>query len=128
MTIGHRTSAKGNSALALFASAFAAMAVLAGSANAESLKRICCSASVPDGYIKVGDMWNPTDCGQPKDIVYNQCYIERYDNQPVGTTLEVCASAATPSGWSQVSTTWNPTKCGNPTQIVQNVMKIKRED
>ena len=96
-------------------------------ASAQEMQRICCSAAVPNGFIKVGDMWNPTDCGQPQQITYNQCYIERYDSQPVGATMDVCASAPTPAGWVVATTTWNPTKCGNPVQIEQNVKTIKRD-
>jgi hypothetical protein len=114
-------------ALVAAASMAAAMALWAGSAGAQEMQRVCCTDPVPHGFIKVGDMWNPTDCGQPQKIEYNQCYIERYEGMAVGATLEVCASAGTPSGWKQVSTTWNPTKCGNPTAIVQNVATIKRE-
>lgn len=112
--------------IALGASFFV-LAIAAADADAQEMQRVCCNDPVPHGFIKVGDLWNPTTCGNPQKIEYNQCYIERYDSVAVGGTLEVCASASTPSGWTQVSATWNPTKCGNPTNIVDNVKTIKRD-
>lgn len=107
--------------------AFLALAVLSTAASAQEMQRVCCTDPVPNGFIKVGDMWNPTDCGKPQQIEYNQCYVERYEGMAVGAKLDVCSSASTPSGWKEISSTWNPTKCGNPTQIVNNVKTIERE-
>ena len=89
-------------------------------------KTICANSPIPEGWIKVGDRWNPTMCGKPTTIVFNVWTIQRYDNLPVDSRLTVCAAAPTPSGWVDVSTSWNPTMCGNPNEEVENVKVIQR--
>lgn len=97
-------------------------AALAGEEKGE----ICDTERLPRGWLKVGDRWNPTKCGNPSTVVYNVWEVERYTNKPVGAEMEVCADTPTPSGWVEVSARWNPTTCGHPTGISDNVKKIKR--
>ncbi|HWS55516.1 MAG TPA: hypothetical protein VN228_15365 [Pyrinomonadaceae bacterium] len=92
----------------------------------EERGEICDTDRLPRGWVKVGDRWNPTKCGNPATIVYNVWEVERYTNKPVGAELEVCADTPTPSGWIEVSARWNPATCGHPTGISDNVKKIKR--
>ena len=94
--------------------------------SVQQVMDICCGSSVPSGWIKVNDHWDPTRCGDPSSIVYNVCTIQRYDNKPVGSVLNVCADAPTPGGWVVVNTSWNPTRCGHPSSIVHNMKQIRR--
>jgi hypothetical protein len=84
-----------------------------------------CAGSLPPGWIKINDAWNPTVCGNPTRIAYNVWTIQQFADQPRGAIIHAC-SAAVPSGWALVGTTWNPTVCGHPMSKQSNVMAIKR--
>jgi hypothetical protein len=84
-----------------------------------------CAGSVPPGWIKINDAWNPTVCGNPARIAYNVWTIQRFNDQPVGAVIHAC-KAAVPAGWAIVGTLWNPTVCGHPGTNQLNVMAIKR--
>jgi hypothetical protein len=86
-----------------------------------------CLGSVPPGWIKINDAWNPTVCGKPANIAYNVWTIQRFTDQPVGAVIHACKGAV-PSGWAIVGTLWNPTVCGHPSSNQPNVMAIKRLD
>jgi hypothetical protein len=84
-----------------------------------------CFGSVPPGWIKINDTWNPTVCGNPASIAYNVWTMQRFTDQPVGAVIHACKGAV-PSGWAMVGTLWNPTVCGHPSSNQPNVMAIKR--
>jgi hypothetical protein len=84
-----------------------------------------CAGSVPPGWIKINDAWNPTVCGIPATITYNVWIIQQLSDQPLGAVIHACKGTV-PSGWAIVDTTWNPTVCGHPTTNQSNVMAIKR--
>jgi hypothetical protein len=84
-----------------------------------------CAGSLPPGWIKINDAWNPTVCGNPTRIAYNVWTIQRFADQPMGAIIHACRGAV-PSGWAMVGTLWNPTVCGHPTTNQPNVMAIKR--
>jgi hypothetical protein len=84
-----------------------------------------CAGSVPPGWIKVNDAWNPTVCGNPARIAYNVWTVQRITDQPMGAIIHACRGAV-PSGWAIVGTLWNPTVCGHPTTNQANVMAIQR--
>jgi hypothetical protein len=84
-----------------------------------------CAGSVPPGWIKVNDAWNPTVCGNPARIAYNVWTVQRITDQPMGAVIHACKGAV-PSGWAMVGTLWNPTVCGHPTTNQPNVMAIQR--
>jgi hypothetical protein len=84
-----------------------------------------CAGSVPAGWIKVNDAWNPTVCGNPGAISYNVWTIQQFSDEPVGAVIQACKGSV-PSGWAAVGTSWNPTVCGHPSANQQNVMAIKR--
>lgn len=86
-----------------------------------------CAGSLPPGWIKINDAWNPTVCGNPASVDYNVWTIQRFSDQPKGAIIYAC-SAAVPSGWAMVGTAWNPTVCGHPNGKQSNVMAIKRLD
>jgi hypothetical protein len=84
-----------------------------------------CAGSLPPGWIKINDAWNPTVCGNPARIAYNIWTIQRLTDQPMDAVIHACKGAV-PSGWAIVGTLWNPTVCGHPTTNQPNVMAIKR--
>jgi hypothetical protein len=84
-----------------------------------------CAGSLPPGWIKINDAWNPTVCGNPTGISYNVWTILRLNDQPQGAIIHACR-AAVPPGWAVVGTAWNPTVCGHPSGRQLNVMAIKR--
>lgn len=86
----------------------------------------CSGDAVPAGFIKVNDDWDPTKCGNPSSITRNVSTYQRYDNKPVGTSLQVCSSAATPSGWANGTMSWDPNKCGHPSSTTNNIKLITR--
>jgi hypothetical protein len=86
-----------------------------------------CAGSVPSGWIKINDAWNPTVCGSPATLSYNVWTLQQLSDQPVGAVIHACKGAV-PSGWSLVGTAWNPTVCGHPATNQFNVMVIKRLD
>ncbi len=86
-----------------------------------------CAGSVPGGWIKINDAWNPTVCGNPTNITYNVWIIQQFIDQPLGAIIQACKGTV-PSGWAIISTAWNPTVCGHPATVQSNVMAIKRLD
>lgn len=84
-----------------------------------------CAGSLPPGWIKINDAWNPTVCGNPTRIAYNVWTIQRFVDQPMGAVIHACRGAV-PAGWAIVGTLWNPTVCGHPAANQPNVMAIKR--
>ena len=84
-----------------------------------------CAGSVPSGWIKINDAWNPTVCGNPATVTYNVWTIEQLTDQAVGAVIHACKGVV-PSGWVIVGTLWNPTVCGHPTSNQPNVMAISR--
>jgi hypothetical protein len=84
-----------------------------------------CAGSLPPGWIKVNDVWNPTVCGKPPTITYNVWIIEQLSDQPPGAVVYACKGPL-PSGWTVVATNWNPTVCGHPAANQPNTMVIKR--
>jgi hypothetical protein len=84
-----------------------------------------CAGSLPPGWIKINDAWNPTVCGNPTRIAYNVWTIQRFTDQPMGAVIHACRGAV-PTGWAIVGTLWNPTVCGHPATNQPNVMAIKR--
>jgi hypothetical protein len=84
-----------------------------------------CAGSVPTGWIKINDAWNPTVCGNPSNITYNVWTIEQFTDQPVGAIIHACRGAV-PTGWAVIGTGWNPTVCGHPSANQPNVVSIKR--
>ena len=86
-----------------------------------------CAGSVPPGWIKINDAWNPTVCGNPAVITYNVWTIQQLSDQSPGAVVQACKGTV-PSGWAIVGTAWNPTVCGHPATNQSNVMTIKRLD
>jgi isopentenyldiphosphate isomerase len=86
-----------------------------------------CAGSVPPGWVKINDAWNPTVCGSPSTLTYNVWTIQQLSDQPVGASIYACKGSV-PPGWAMVDTTWNPTVCGHPVTKQSNVMAIKRLD
>jgi hypothetical protein len=87
---------------------------------------ICANNMIPDGWIKINDEYNPTECGNPISTTYNVIIILRYDILPIRSIISVCANSPTPKGWVIISTRWNPMGCGHPIQNVQNEKTIQR--
>jgi len=106
--------------LALVVGAFLVPTRPAGAATA-----LVCAGSVPPGWLKVDDRWDPTNCGDPTVIVDNVWTIETYYDKPVGYPMRVCAGWR-PYNWALLATRWDPTSCGHPAAIVPNVWLIRR--
>lgn len=91
---------------------------------------VCRGAAIPAGWILVDDMREPTMCGGENLSIrnsYNVWAIERYDNRPVGTVIEVCASVLTPDGWTLVDVFRDKEACGHPADaFAANVKRIRR--
>ncbi len=86
-----------------------------------------CAGSIPPGWVKINDAWNPTVCGNPTTLTYNVWTIQQLSDQPVGASIYACKGSV-PLGWAVVDITWNPTVCGHPATRQSNVMAIKRLD
>lgn len=84
-----------------------------------------CAGSIPPGWIKINDAWNPTVCGKPATITYNVWTIQRFSDEPAGVVIHACKGAV-PLGWAIAGTAWNPTMCGHPSTNQSNVMAITR--
>lgn len=90
---------------------------------------ICYNSPIPSGWIKVTDEWDPSRCGNPSfPGVYNIWIIARYDNQAVGTIMNVCAGQRIPPGWILIDTYKDMFSCGHPDgfSTLKNVQKIRR--
>ena len=86
----------------------------------------CCSSGPQQGYVKTGDEWNPTSCGNPSTITYNVCTYTRYDNKQIGARMDICADQIVPKGWVIKNSQWDPTKCGHPSTISYNINTIEK--
>jgi hypothetical protein len=84
-----------------------------------------CSGSLPPGWIKINDAWNPTVCGKPATVNYNVWTIQQISDEPIGAVVQACKGNV-PAGWALIGTSWNPTLCGHPAGKQQNVVAIKR--
>jgi hypothetical protein len=112
----------------VFLSAIAALIFIANSAlinTAFAETQTVCAGSVPSGWIKTDDRWDPTKCGNPTNITYNVWTIEKYVDKPKGAVIVACSDSP-PWGWSIIAQNWEPSKCGKPQAISNNVMTIKR--
>jgi hypothetical protein len=87
--------------------------------------RIVCANQAPPGWIRTGDRWDPTNCGNPTSIVYNVWTIEKYRGRPEGSVMRVCAGPV-PGGWALVDAAWDPNDCGHPMTMIKNVMTIRK--
>jgi len=85
---------------------------------------ICYDSPIPSGWIKVNDYYNPTSCGNPRQISYNVYQIRKYDELPKNSILEVCYDATMPAGWVINSKKWDPTRCGHFNQNSNNIFII----
>jgi hypothetical protein len=120
----------------LFALLLLAGAVLPSAAEAQSRairgeRRIVCrGATIPAGWILVDDLRDRSMCsGENPTILrmYNVWAIERIDNRPGGTVIQVCAATPTPTGWELVDVFRDPASCGHPTDpLAVNVKRIRR--
>ena len=91
---------------------------------------ICRGAAIPEGWILVDDVRSGEMCGGSNPAVlnlYNVWAIERYDNKPVGVTMNVCAVAPIPAGWVLEDVYRAKRHCGHPDdQFQANVKRIRR--
>ncbi|TDD83476.1 hypothetical protein [Actinomadura rubrisoli] len=97
----------------------------AGMANASTATVCAGRENVPDGFVKINDIWDPTTCGRPTSITYNLWVIESTQDKAVGEWISVCAGWR-PTGWATVETDWNPNRCGHPSSISENIWIIQR--
>lgn len=84
-----------------------------------------CAGSLPPGWIKINDAWNPTVCGKPGTVNYNVWTIQQFSDEPIGAVVQACKGNV-PAGWAVIGTSWNPTLCGHPADNQQNIVAIKR--
>jgi len=91
---------------------------------------VCCQSESRPGWIVVNRHRDFSKCSTGTSQSFpNVCTLERYDNLPVGTQLQVCASEGTPNGWEDVrdSAKFNPTLCQtNQSDSAPNVKAIRR--
>jgi len=105
--------------------AFIFIAGLAVAYDALAETQTVCAGSVPAGWIRTDDRWDPTKCEKPAAITNNVWSIERYDDKPIGAVMNACSDVG-PWGWSIIAQRWDPTKCGRPAANTNNIMTIKR--
>ena len=84
-----------------------------------------CAGSIPSGWIKADDAWNPTLCGSPDIKTFNEWTLVRLDTRLIGEMIEACTTEI-PSGWRVLEYHWDPSKCGRPGSALNNVMTIQR--
>jgi hypothetical protein len=96
----------------------------------DTTRQICRGAAIPAGWILVNDMRSTTTCGGDNPAAlsaYNVWVIQRYDDRPVNSTLEVCAVAQTPEGWTMIDIYRRNDRCGRTADpFTVNVKRIRR--
>jgi hypothetical protein len=96
----------------------------------DSRQYICRGATPPAGYIVTDDIRDRQMCGGANTSTlnsYNVWVVERYDRQPVNTTMDVCTASPTPAGWVLVDLFRRKDRCGHPDDMFQaNVKRIRR--
>jgi lysophospholipase L1-like esterase len=100
----------------------------AGTANAAERRGQCLSTAIPLGWIQV-DYYHSFDAerdcgatGQPS--INNYQIIERHDNAPENTTIDMCLGQNVPYGWMVVANRWDTGRCGRPVSNIRNVYSI----
>jgi hypothetical protein len=93
--------------------------------QATDSKLITCAGYVPTGWLKTDFYDSDNLCGgdpfvQNQDNVW---VIERYDNKPEGTTMQVCVGFQ-PYDWVKTDITTSSVKCGRYTNITNNVWTL----
>jgi hypothetical protein len=96
----------------------------------DTTRTICRGAAIPTGWLLVNDARDPRSCGGDNPAAlsaFNVWVIQRYDDRPVNTVLEVCAMAPTPDGWALVDIYRRNDRCGRAPDAFQvNVKRIRR--
>ena len=92
---------------------------------------VCRGAQLPAGWIVVTDTRDPSMCTGDQSATtvnsYNIWAIERYDDRPVGSVMEICASSPAPDGWQLVDIYRSRERCGHPDEpFAANVKRIRR--
>jgi hypothetical protein len=96
----------------------------------DSRQYICRGATPPAGYIVTDDIRDRQMCGGSNTTTlnsYNVWVVERYDRQPVNSTMDVCSASPTPPGWVMVDIYRRKDRCGHPDEMFEaNVKRIRR--
>ena len=97
---------------------------------ATTRNQICRGAAIPMGWILVDNQRDAESCDGENPVslnLYNVWVISRYEDLPVGATLDVCASAQIPDGWQLVDLYRSKDSCGRPSDpFAVNVKRIRR--
>ncbi|GAC1477756.1 MAG: hypothetical protein NVS1B4_20880 [Gemmatimonadaceae bacterium] len=129
-----------SAAVLSLASVAPAQSVTGGSPSTTSTARkpilrdrqlVCRGAQVPAGWVVVTDTRDPSMCTGDQSAAtvnsYNIWAIERFDDRPVGSVMEICASSPSPDGWQLVDVYRSHERCGHPDELfATNVKRIKR--
>ena len=85
---------------------------------------------MPAGWAVTDDVRDRQMCNgnNPTTLnLYNVWVIERYDNRPAGSVIDVCAAVPTPAGWVLVDVFRNKERCGHPEDMFAvNMKRIRR--
>ena len=87
---------------------------------------ICYDSSIPAGWVKITDFWDPTKCGNPTSHSNNVFQIRDVSDFPKGSTQDVCYDSPIPAGWVVKNKKWDPTKCGSPKSYSNNIYTIEK--
>lgn len=86
---------------------------------------ICHDSPIPAGWIQTNDAFSAVACLVSPPLFDNTWVISRFDNKPIGTTMEVCSDAATPTGWSVTNTGWRATQCHHTSGKIKVIKRIR---
>lgn len=92
-------------------------------ATTDTQLTVCHDSPRPTGWIQTDDSSSATVCPAPP-TTYNRWLIKRYDNKPVGATLDVCSDAVTPGGWTVTATFWRATQCHHTGGNMKTIRRI----
>jgi hypothetical protein len=92
------------------------------------IERACAGTTRP-GWARIDDQADPASpckTNDPKNP-YNVWLIEKLDDRPRGSTVEICRVPVVPMRWYMAQSKWDGTRCGHPKERgPDNIMVIRR--
>lgn len=90
-----------------------------------SIEKVCAGTTRP-GWVMVDDL-HDANLGCPDNGPHNVWVIEKLDDLPVGSTLEICHVPVVPLRWYLAGNKWDSERCGHPVNKgADNIMIIRR--
>jgi hypothetical protein len=97
-------------------------------AGPPTIERVC-AGTIRPGWARIDDQADPASPCKTNDPnnPYNVWLIEKLDDRPAGSTVEICRVPVVPLRWYKTQSKWDGVRCGHPKEHGEdNIMIIRR--